>query len=99
MDNMNFFLIFQSAKCDLRKVIELILFAFEVDLITISLFLYFFFCKVNMGLFISLSSFFSFFIYFFICLSIYYFVMPGFHLRIETSDKEREGIQRYIKTQ
>lgn len=52
-----------------------------------------------MGLFISLSSFFSFFIYFFICLSIYYFVMPGFHLRIETSDKEREGIQRYIKTQ
>lgn len=45
MDNMNFFLIFQSAKCDLRKVIELILFAFEVDLITISLFLYFFFVK------------------------------------------------------
>lgn len=45
MDNMNFFLIFQSAKSHFRQVIESILFAFEVDLITISLFHYFFFVK------------------------------------------------------
>lgn len=59
-----------------------------------------------MGLFISLGSFLSFFLSFtyfislFICLSIYYFVMPRFFhyvLRIETSDKEKE--KEYIKTQ